>query len=70
MNIVKRIDRFASLRLLRGSPKAESTAARRREFYSRVKCSTLKKIVEVYRMDLEMFGYDPGVHLKLCYNAE
>ena len=65
--IKKELDKFASLRLLHGSSKEESTMARRKEFYSKVKCSTLKKIVELYRMDLEMFGYDPGLHLKLCH---
>ena len=38
----------------------------RETYFSQVPCSLLKDVYEMYKLDFELFGYDPEEHLKLC----
>ena len=38
----------------------------RKEFFSEVPCSLLRKLYQLYKMDFEIFGYTPRPFLKMC----
>lgn len=38
----------------------------RAKYFSQVDCSLLKSVYEMYRLDFELFGYDPDDHYRLC----
>ena len=38
----------------------------REKYFSQVRCSILRDIYEMYKLDFELFGYDPNEHLQFC----
>ncbi len=38
----------------------------RKKFYSDIECRQIHRLVSMYKMDLEVFDYDPGPFFELC----
>ena len=38
----------------------------RQHYFSKVPCVILKKVYEVYKLDFDLFGYDPPIHYAIC----
>ncbi len=53
-------------RTANGTSSADATRA---EFFSAVRCDLLRRVHSLYRMDFELFEYDPEPFFKLCDKA-
>ncbi len=40
----------------------------RAQFYRQIECRQIDGLVEMYKMDLEVFGYDTSLFYELCRN--
>ena len=48
------------------TPVGGNTGARMEEYYSKVPCDIVKKLLEVYKADMELFDYSAEPYLSIC----
>ena len=42
----------------------------KKDFFGTLDCDFLQKVVDYYKMDIELFGYETDEHFSYCKNAQ